>query len=88
MSTSITLERGAVLDHYIKMMGAVDDMRHCKAFGGADELAAALNSATADLMAFREQNDITIPELSAWRKRNVKVAVSVKHAVQLLGAVA
>ena len=88
MSTSITLERGAILDHYIKMMGAVDDMRHCKAFGGADEMAAALNSATADLMAFREQHDITIPELGAWSKRNVKVATSVKHAVELMGMVA
>jgi hypothetical protein len=88
MSTSITLERGAVLDHYIKLMGAVDDMRHCKAFGGADEQAAALSSATADLLMFRDQHDITIQELGAWSKRNVKVAVSVKHAVQLLGAVA
>lgn len=88
MNNAITAERGAILDHYIKMMGAVDDMRHCKAFGGVGELSAALNSATADLLAFREQNDITIPELGAWSKRNVKVATSVKHAVQLLGAVA
>lgn len=88
MNTSITLERGAILDHYIDMMARIDDMRHCKAFGAVDEQAAALNSATADLMAFRDLHDITIQELGAWSKRNVQVASSVKHAVQLLGAVA
>jgi hypothetical protein len=87
MSTSITLERGAILDHYIQMMGALDDLRHNRAFNGVEQ-AAAVNAVTYDLMVFRDQNDITLPELEMWRKRNVKVATSVKHAVQLLGEVA
>lgn len=83
MSDAITLERGAVLDHYIQMTMDIDGLRHSKSIDSS-ERAAALNSCTADLMAFRDQHDITIAELTSWTKRNVKRASSVSHAVQLL----
>jgi len=84
VNTLISLERGAVLDHYIKLMSQLDDLHHGYSVNGA-ERAAAINSATSDLMDFRDQHDITIPELTAWRNRNVKKATSVSHAIQLLG---
>lgn len=81
--SSISLERGAVLDHYIRMTAELDDLHHSQHVNGW-ERSAAISSKTADLMAFRDNNNITIPELTEWRNRGVKKATSVAHAIHLL----
>lgn len=44
----------------------------------------AMSLAIAEQMNFRQLHNITIPEMTAWTKHNVKRAESVSHAVQLL----
>lgn len=53
---------------------------------GRDRIA--MNIAVAEQMNFRQLHNITIPEMTAWSKRNTQTATSVEHAVELLGRVA
>ena len=81
---TFTLEREAVLTHYIELMHQVSDKRHEDWMHRNPERNAEVNALTAELLTFRDQHGITIAELNAFRDRNAKKATSVAHAFQLL----
>lgn len=81
---TFTLERQALLAHYEKMLHAIEDKQHENRMQRNAERDAEVSALTADALRFRDMHDITIAELNSWKKRNVKRASSVAHAVQLL----
>lgn len=81
---TFTLERQALLAHYEKLLFAIEDTQHQNRMQWNAERDAEVSALTADALQFRDQHDITIAELNSWKKRNVKRASSVQHAVQLL----
>lgn len=81
---TFTLERQALLAHYEKLLFAIEDTQHQNRMQHNAERDAEVSALTADALQFRDQHDITIAELNSWKKRNVKRASSVQHAVQLL----
>ncbi len=81
---TFTLERQALLAHYEKLLHAIEDTQHQNRMQRNAERDAEVSALTANALHFRDQHDITIAELNSWKKRNVKRASSVAHAVQLL----
>lgn len=81
---NLTLERQALLAHYEKLLFAIEDTQHQNRMHWNPERNAEVSALTADALHFRDMHDITIAELNSWKKRNVKRASSVQHAVQLL----
>ena len=81
---SFSLEREAVLTHYIGLMHQISDKQHENRMHFNPERNAEVQALTADALNFRDQHGITIAELNAFRDRNAKKATSVAHAFQLL----
>lgn len=81
---TFTLERQALLAHYESLLHAIEDKQTEIRMQYNPERNAEVSALTADALHFRDQHDITIAELNSWKKRNVKRASSVQHAVQLL----
>lgn len=81
---TFTLERQALLTHYIELMHQISDKQHENRMNFNPARNAEVQSLTADALNFRDQHGITIAELNAFRDRNAKKATSVAHAFQLL----
>lgn len=81
---TLTLERQALLAHYEKLLFAIEDTQHQNRMQWNAERDAEVSALTAEALHFRDMHDITIAELNSWKKRNVKRASSVQHAIQLL----
>lgn len=82
--SQFTLEREAVLTHYIRLTNQISDLQHADRMQRNAERNAEVQALTAELLTFRDQHGITIAELNAFRDRNAKKATSVTHAFQLL----